>query len=132
MTEMTRQERFNLNTTPIFNEDMGRRLMLVRMKAMMTQAHLAQRLGISQQTLSQLELGRLRTANFNCAKLEVLFGGAGFSFVVINANAQSFDERLITVKFMETQREKNNKWKKFPEGKKPNHIPARKGLPKWV
>lgn len=117
MAEMTRQERFNLNTTPIFNEEMGHRLMVCRMKAMMTQTHLAKRLGISQANLSRLERGQLRTADFNCTKLEVIFGGSGFSYVVIGAGADKFDERIIGSKFWDTQHDKCNRYKNLPGGK---------------
>jgi DNA-binding XRE family transcriptional regulator len=129
VAELSRQDRFNLNTTPIFNEDVGHRLMIARMKGKMTQDQLAHRLGISQQTLSCLERGLLRTADFNCTKLEIIFGGAGFSYIVIGANKDKYDERVIGQQFNEHQRAKYNKWKKFPGGKKPSNIPARKGLP---
>ncbi len=90
MTPLSRQDRFNLSVTPIFNEEMGARLKIAREKLNITQAELAKKLHISQPTLSRIERGQMRTANFNVTQLEIIFNGAGMSFIVIGANAEKF------------------------------------------
>lgn len=61
--------------TPIFSPEMGERMKTVRMKHLMDQMQLGEKLGVAQQTISKLERGRqLTTENpFSVAQLIELF-----------------------------------------------------------
>lgn len=47
-------------TTPIFNAEIGERMKYMRMKMKMDQKELGAKLGVSQQTISSLETGKIR------------------------------------------------------------------------
>lgn len=81
-----------------FLKEMGQRIMLRRKALRMTQEELAEKLGVSTQMISNLELGKKAIRPENLAKVcEVLELGANFILTGLNSktNVEVVAEKLI-------------------------------------
>lgn len=81
-----------------FLKEMGQRIMLRRKALRMTQEELAEKLGVSTQMISNLELGKKAIRPENLAKVcEVLELGADFILTGLNAKTtvETVAEKLI-------------------------------------
>lgn len=65
---------FLFQTTPVFNKEMGRRLMIARCKMKLKQDELAKLLGVNQSEVSRIELNRIEVGNFTTGKLKEALG----------------------------------------------------------
>lgn len=81
--------------TPIFDRHRGRRLEFMRKKLFLDQKQLAERFGVTQQTVSRLERGHIPVARipvslagfyrvFGALTSHILFGGEEFNYNEIN------------------------------------------------
>lgn len=89
-----------------FLKDMGQRIMVRRKSLRMTQEELAERLGVSTQMISNLELGKKAIRPENLAKVcEVLELSADFVLTGINTKtaADAVAEKLIQLTREELQ-----------------------------
>lgn len=90
-------------TTVLWTLEMGKRMALVRMKALKDQSEIAKELGMTQPSYSKLERGAVRvTEKIKVADLKRVFG-TNFSFVVFGANPERFNAGVITRKYWDTR-----------------------------
>jgi transcriptional regulator with XRE-family HTH domain len=86
--------------TPIFDKEMGERMKLMRMRLLIDQAELGERLGVSRSVISRLEKGHLRVpeAPFTLERLMEVFGKTT-SFLVYGTNPENFNPKYIASKY---------------------------------
>jgi transcriptional regulator with XRE-family HTH domain len=78
--------------TPIFDEEIGYRMSIARMRMRMDQAELGRLLGVSQQVISKLEQGKIRVPErpFNYARFHAIFG-AMTSYILSGAGREKYE-----------------------------------------
>lgn len=81
--------------TPIFDKAMGRRLKTARMRKFMDQKELGNWLGVSQSVISDLELGNVKTGDFNLARLRALFGDAT-NYILTGSKREQYETANVT------------------------------------
>ncbi len=86
-------------TTLIWTLEMGQRLALVRMKLLWDQKQLGKELGVTQSTISRIELGQLDSCTkITVAALKLRFLSS-FSFIVFGTNPERYNEASIKKSF---------------------------------
>jgi transcriptional regulator with XRE-family HTH domain len=81
-------------STPLFDKDVGSRLRIARMRMLLDQNEFGKLLNVSQQVVSEIERGRLRTSTFTVAQFaEVL--GKYFHYVLLGTNPERFETRNV-------------------------------------
>lgn len=103
--------------TPIFDAAMGERLMVARKMSLLTQGELAEKLALSQTTVTDLELGRLAVPRFpfTISRLREVFPDQ-FNFILFAKGDKSVRRSEIHFRFLERR----------PQGAKP-----KKHKPDW-
>lgn len=90
--------------TPIFDRDMGQRMRLIRMKRLMDQAQLGEKLGVHQTTISDLELGRFPVPKrpFSITQIKEVFK-EDTAFILFGRNPDRFSQANISGQFWFTK-----------------------------
>jgi transcriptional regulator with XRE-family HTH domain len=90
-------------TTIIWTHEMGQRMALARMKMLKEQKEIAREFGVTQSTISRIEIGHLKV----CEKITVAAAkkvfGVFFAFVVFGANPERFNGGVITKGYWDTR-----------------------------
>lgn len=78
-------------TAPIFSKEIGSRLKLVRMKLLLDQKELGEKLGIDQGAISRIETGKIQVLQrpFTTAKFREVVG-QHFMFVMFGTNPERY------------------------------------------
>jgi transcriptional regulator with XRE-family HTH domain len=101
---MVPKKRIESIVTPIFTPGMGDRLRIVRMMLLLDQAQLAHHLGVSQQTISNLEMGKqaIMRKPFTLARFQATFGHHA-NFILFDTQKEKYNRRVITDRYWETK-----------------------------
>src|SRR3990167_9092606 len=91
---------------PIWTPEMGVRLQIARRRFYMDQRELGALLGISQQTVSSIEKGKLKYAETNLFALSTALGGEMIKFIFFNAGAGAFDRGRIHINYWAARNKK--------------------------
>ena len=92
--------------TPIWDDEMGKRLATVRMYMKMDQKRLGELLGISQQRLSRIECGRVDVEPaLTLAKMSAVLG-KHFSYVMLRSNWDHYNLNQIRRAYYEATHQK--------------------------
>lgn len=90
-------------TTVLWTPEMGRRMALVRMKMLKEQKEVARDLGVTQSTISRIEIGHLRVSEgLTVAALKTLFD-KHFGFIVYGTNPERYNAQVITKVYWDTR-----------------------------
>lgn len=90
-------------TTLLWTGEMGKRLALVRMKALKQQKELAGELGVTQAAISRLELGQSQVCErITVASLKKAFGTA-FPFIAFGVNPERYNAGSIVRQYWDTR-----------------------------
>lgn len=94
--KLTASERVYAASTPIFTPEMGQRLKLARMKLLMDQSELGEKLGCSQSAISHLEKGSQKTSRepFTVLQFKDVFGPL-WTYVLFGTNEASLSPAHI-------------------------------------
>lgn len=96
-------------TTLLWTPEIGRRMALIRMKLMKDQKQLAQEFGVTQSTISRLEIGHLRvTEGITVSQLKKVFGNH-FSFIITGTNPERYNAGRIVLVYWDTRLRVNRK-----------------------
>lgn len=96
---------------PIFDEKMGRRLKYMRMALLLDQKQLGERLGVPQQMIAKLELGKTKVSRepISLAKFYAVFGCVTHH-ILFGLDKEHFDYEQINRKYwIEKDRRKGNR-----------------------
>lgn len=111
------------NLTPIFTPDMGQRMKLVRAKMKMSQTEFAEKLGISQKGVSQLERGNLRVMQrpVSVKVLQTVVGKELF-FVIKGAGMERFSQQFIWSEYWKSRFKKQRARKGLRRKRRDNDL----------
>lgn len=102
---------------PMFGPEAGRRFELMRKKRLLDQSQLAEKLGVSQQTISRIETGKLHVCDLlTFAKLRVVFEG-DVHFILLGTGAERHSANFICQRYHEFKYVINRKGSKKTRGK---------------
>lgn len=87
--------------TPIFDLAMGQRLAIIRMKNGWDQKQLAEKLGLSSNTVSELEGGKLAVPRFafSVTRMKEILGDLETKYILLNQYVSRFDAGTIRMNF---------------------------------
>jgi transcriptional regulator with XRE-family HTH domain len=108
------------SVTPFWTREMGERLSIARMKMGLTQAELGRQLGVTQQTLCNIEAGRSGGGHFSLAKFRDAMGSLTF-YVLYGAGAKGIDPLKVHRDFW-TRSFKKGAEKRMERRPKPGNV----------
>lgn len=87
--------------TPIFDLKMGQRLALARMQRFWHQKDLAEKLGMSTETIRRIEAGTLAVPRYapSVSRLEDVFGELAVKYILLDKYGATYSEPAIRSKF---------------------------------
>lgn len=104
LNPISSKDRLESIVTPIWDEKMGRRLKIIRMKNLMTQGEFGKLLGIQQNTVHQIEAGKVRVSRkpFTLATLRAILG-PHLNFVLYGSGAENYATGHISDTYWKTK-----------------------------
>lgn len=100
----TLQQQLDEVTAPVFTREIGARLRWIRMKLLLDQAALGEKLGLGQQQVSRLEKGRdfHRESPITVTKLKEILG-RDFLFVMLGTGEDKYNFNSILSKYWDAK-----------------------------
>lgn len=116
--KLTTSEKLDLVTTVIFTPEVGHRMKVARMELGLDQAQLGEKLGVSQQIISRLERGVMKTSENPCtlAQFKEVFGRR-YTYVLIGTGSEATFEGKIRVKYWKNRNKRPKRTQKESKGK---------------
>lgn len=117
---VSRAQRLEMQVSPIFTPEMGKRMADIRMKMLLDQKALGLVFGISQQQISQLERGRLTHPPFTLAQFRAVFGEYT-AFILYGSKAETIPRALIAKTYWRSKLRNKGKRGRWPRKDGPNN-----------